>query len=268
MSQTGIIFDLKKFAIHDGPGIRTTVFFKGCPLECRWCHNPESISPAVVRLPADHPARNGNPACSRETVIGREVTVDDLMAEIMQDEIFYDQSGGGVTFSGGEPMLQIDFLEALLRECRKNGLHTALDTSGQAPLEDFDRVYDLLDLILYDLKIVDATDHEKYTGVSNQLILSNLKSLAARGGKLTVRIPMIPGISDTESNLRATADLLEPMKNIRNISLLPYNRLGEDKRGRFQLPDHREHWDTQSDDTMQVRKQQLEARGFRVSVGG
>jgi len=226
MGLSGIIFDLKKFAIHDGPGIRTTVFMKGCLLGCWWCHNPEGRKFEQEKILLKN-------RLSKEEFFGREITTDELMAEIKKDTVFYEQSGGGVTFSGGEPMHQIEFLEKMLRLCKKNNISTAIDTSGYVPYEYFERIYDLVDFFLYDLKIMDDILHQKYTTVSNKLILENLNRLTEMGNKIVIRIPIIPGITDSEKNLDAVADYLTPLKNITDICLLPYNKLGEDKRERF-----------------------------------
>ncbi len=232
----GTIFDIKKFAIHDGPGIRTTVFFKGCPLDCWWCHNPEGRKLETETLSVK-PGGDASDSCipARTVVIGRDVSVASVMDEVMKDVIFYDESGGGVTFSGGEPMMQPEFLLVLLQACKENGLNTAVDTSGYAPWDDFKKIYDLIDLFLYDLKLMDDESHVKYTGVSNKLILENLARLSSMGSKVEPRIPLIPGITDTEENLEAIAEFLTPQKNIRHVVLLPYNRLGEDKFRKFDL---------------------------------
>jgi len=175
MQIRGTIFDLKKFAIHDGPGIRTTVFFKGCPLDCAWCHNPEGVKPHretfTVLARGGGTDRDG---CEKEEVVGREVTVDEVMEEIEKDVIFYEQSGGGVTFSGGEPLQQEEFLAALLRECAVKNIRTAVDTSGFAPWEALERIARQTDMILYDLKIINEQEHVKYTGVVNKLVLARL----------------------------------------------------------------------------------------------
>jgi pyruvate formate lyase activating enzyme len=265
MALTGTIFDIKKFAIHDGPGIRTTIFFKGCPLNCIWCHNPESRNSEIERFPVRH-RTDHNHACTSETEIGRRVSVDEVMVEIMQDWIFYDQSGGGVTFSGGEPLLQMDFLLALLEECRTRNIHTAVDTSGYAPREDIRRVARAADLMLYDLKLMDDDAHNLYVGVSNELILGNLRDLASTC-PVIVRVPLIPDLTDTDANLDAVADFLTPLP-LKRLSLLPYNKLGEDKHERYALPGHRPNWAVQDAETLHRKAARFEARGFEVSIGG
>jgi len=190
------------------------------------------------------------------------------MEEIIKDEIFYDQSGGGVTFSGGEPMMQLEFLMSLLRECRLRAIHTAVDTSGYVSGEDFAELYDLVDLFLFDLKVMNEDSHFRYTGVSNRPIHDNLVALASRGEKVIVRIPMVPGVTDTVENLDAVVAFLKPLKNVRCISLLPYNRLGEDKAERYKLPGPRRRWQPPTAEDMNSRRKWLESLGYTVRVGG
>jgi pyruvate formate lyase activating enzyme len=218
----GIIFDIKRFAIHDGPGIRTTVFLKGCPMDCHLCHNPESRSPELEKT-------------CRDEVVGKEVSIEDVMAEISKEVIFYDQSGGGVTFSGGEPLLQPDFLHALLQQCRKLDIHTTLDTTGFSTIEDFNPIVPLVDLFLYDLKLMDESEHFKYTGVSNQLVKENLRKLEAENKTVIIRFPVIPGITDSEANIKAIGEFVTPMSNIGQIDLLPYHRIAEAKYKRLSM---------------------------------
>lgn len=165
-------------------------------------------------------------------------------------------------------MMQIEFLAALLAQCRRYGIHTAVDTCGHVPPEDFDRIYDLVDLIMYDLKIMDETKHIEYTGVSNKLIHANLKELARRGNKTVVRVPLIPGVTDTENNLNAILAFLKPMPSLRSISLLPYNNLGEDKIERYQLNRPLRQWQTQSSDELKSVSDHFVANGYNVSIGG
>lgn len=266
---TGIVFDIKKFSIHDGPGIRTTVFLKGCPLACWWCHNPESQSIGVeIMLQERRCIRCGAcvgecpngaivetevgvhtdlavctrcgecvPSCQAEArqLVGREMTVREVLAEVKQDTLFYDQSGGGVTISGGEPLFQRRFLTALLKSCREEELHTALDTCGFASWEVVDAVRPYVDTFLYDLKLIDDEQHKMYTGVSNQLILGNLKALVMNDQQVIVRIPLIPGITDTEHNLRPIAEHLAAFPKKVEINLLPYH---DSARGKYERLGH------------------------------
>lgn len=274
MAQTGIIFDIKKYAINDGPGIRTTVFLQGCPLSCWWCHNPESQSrtPALMYranrcvlcgecaavCPQNgiqiFPSPNGRGTRGEEGVAitdrskcdvcgtcaqtcyhgarevsGREVTVDEVLAEIERDVPFYDQSGGGVTFSGGEPLMQRSFLLELLRACHELDLHTVVDTSGYTTWEALDSIREYVDLFLYDLKLMDDERHIQYTGVSNKHILSNLLHLAQSGSQIYVRIPLIPGINDNEDNLRQTVDFIANLPNIAGVELMGYHDIAAAK---------------------------------------
>jgi pyruvate formate lyase activating enzyme len=263
----GTIFDLKRFTIHDGPGIRTTVFFKGCPLDCKWCHNPESRSSEIEYHTRRDELKNVEELTDK-TPIGCRISDEAVMREVVRDETFYDQSGGGVTFSGGEPMMQIDFLYALLQSCKKWGFHTAIDTCGHAPATDFENIYDLTDLFLFDIKLIDDDAHIKYTGVSNKLILFNLKMLAERGDKINIRVPMIPNVTDTDENLGAIAYCLEPLKSIRKISLLPYNKLGEDKIERYNLDRRPLHLDTQDVSALEEKALWFRSRGYEVQIGG
>lgn len=261
MSINGMIFNLKKFAIHDGPGIRTSIFLKGCPLKCWWCHNPEGqmSRPEVFSV---------NNSSRKKETYGRNVTVNELINEIEKDRVFYEQSGGGVTFTGGEPMMQIDFLEIVLHECKKANINTAVDTCGYAPFGDFERILEDVDLFLYDLKIIDDKEHQKYTGASNKIILENLQKLSESGSQIIIRIALIPGITDGQENLDAIYETIKPLDNIKNISLLPYNILGEDKRERFNIRNNLGHLTATETEALVVLRKQFESYGYAVKVGG
>ncbi len=256
---TGIVFNIMRFAVNDGPGIRTTVFLKGCPLHCLWCHNPESISRrSELFLRADRCIRCGacleacpNAAIRREggmfvtdrqlcrrcgrcveacwadarAIVGREMTAEEVLEEVGRDTVFYDESGGGVTFSGGEPLLQHEFLLSVLRGCRSRGIHTVVDTSGYADTAVLDAVADATDLFLYDLKLLDDERHCRFTGVSNRLVLENLRALAARSVRIIVRVPLMPGVNDDDENIRAIGGLVASL-GIGEIDLLPYHETG------------------------------------------
>lgn len=277
---TGMIFNIQRFSTHDGPGIRTTLFFKGCPLDCWWCHNPESKSslPQIaaraercIRCGAcgdacpqhlSGPCRRCGecaaacPTGARE-VAGRAISVEEAMREILKDRVFHERSGnalarsspgdsprssntsaerGGVTFSGGEPLLQSDFLCALLQSCRDQEVHTALDTCGYAPTEHLLRAASLASLILYDLKLIDDDKHRQFTGVSNQRILENLRVLSRHHTNTWIRIPVIPGINDTDADLEALAEVSATAGGVQRICLLPYHATGVGKLARFGDP--------------------------------
>jgi len=261
---TGLIFDIKKYAIHDGPGIRTTIFFKGCPLNCQWCHNPESRKQEceIFRV------NSGSKGKSVEKKIGRKVSSDFLISEILKDQIFYEESGGGVTFSGGEPLLQHIFLKEILIKCRDADIHTIIDTSGYVPYENIANILDFTDVLYYDLKLIDSEKHLKYTGMPNDLILENLEKLSEFETKIVIRIPMIPGVTDTDENLNKTASYLLKFKNISDISLLTYNKLGEDKRKRFGLDQYLNDLDIQSDEILLEKSKIFSSLGFNVKIGG
>lgn len=269
MPAKGIIFDLKKYAIHDGPGIRTTVFFKGCPLRCWWCHNPESQKLAAETIVTTNRRKCLNLSYSEtKEVVGREVSVDEVMQEIEKDVLFYDQSGGGVTVSGGEPLVQPDFLDALLTECIRQNIHTAVDTSGFATWDVFERICDKVRLFLYDLKLMDDEEHKKYTNVSNKRILENLRELGKRRANVIARIPIIPGITDSDKNLLELAIFLSSLKSIKEVNLLPYNRLGEKKYKRLNKLNKAEHLQVQSSQRMNELKSKFDSFRLNVKIGG
>ena len=262
MIMKGLIFDVQRFSLHDGPGIRTTVFLKGCNLRCLWCHNPESLysypeieyypnkcigcGSCIEQCPHANQIIDGKIVYCRENCIhcgkcaqncfagarvlaGKSMDVTVLMDIIEQDVSFYSRAGGGVTFSGGEPLLQKDFLEASLRECKNRGLHTAIDTAGNVPWEDLESILPLTDLFLYDLKAMDPEVHKHATGVDNVRILDNLQRLSAQNTPIIIRIPVVSGINDSIENMERTAEYLGELKNINKVELLSFHLLGEGK---------------------------------------
>ena len=299
----GMIFDIKHYAIHDGPGIRITVFFKGCPLHCRWCHNPEGISlHRELMLMPNRCARCGDCVrsckfgalaqkedgevvadrslctlcgdceriCQREAIalVGREMTVEDILAEVEKDRIFFDQSGGGVTLTGGEPLFQAELAEALIDRLHQVGIHVALDTSGYAPPETFLRLAGKSDLVLYDLKLMDDSQHKKFTGVSNQLILSNLKALDKTGKPIWIRFPLIPGVNDSHENLKALAGFLLELKSVKKLNVLPYHKGGVEKVRRLNQDDQFEIFEPPSQAMIDSIINYFRDRGLVVKQGG
>ena len=264
---TGTIFNIQRYSINDGPGIRTTVFLKGCPLSCKWCHNPESISPgkeiiiredrcircgecflrcnyfAVKSLDGEYITDQETCAqCGRcvevcftdaRAIVGKEMTVDDVMNEVEKDVIFYNQSGGGVTFSGGEPFLQHEFLIELLKASKQKNLHTAVDTSGYISSEILQKASRFIDLYLYDVKTLDNNIHKSFTGVSNKLILENLKRLTEWQKNIIVRVPLIPTLNDSLEAMQGIGYYVASLKSINEIHLLPYHRTGIEKYNRL-----------------------------------
>lgn len=224
----GCIFNVQRYSIHDGPGIRTTVFLKGCPLRCLWCQNPES-----QRFRAEHIVADG-----RSETIGRTVTAAEVVAQVAQDVIFYRRSGGGVTLSGGEPLAQPRFAAAILRFCKAAGIHTALDTSAYAPWSVLRELLTWVDLVLLDLKQLDPQRHREATGRSNALILENARRLCHETRvAVHVRLPVIPGYSDSVESVGATAAFVarELGRSI-PVHLLPYHRFAEGKYERLGRP--------------------------------
>ncbi|MBU8922203.1 MAG: glycyl-radical enzyme activating protein [Bacteroidales bacterium] len=265
ISTTGKIFDLKKFAIHDGPGIRTTVFFSGCPLDCWWCHNPEGIN--------NDNCGKGVPGKRffsdlEDCFTGPAVTIDNLMSEIKKDSVFYDQSSGGVTMSGGEPLMQPDFLKELLSACTESGIHTTLDTSGYSSPDILARITSDVDLYMFDIKLMNDEDHIMYTGVSNRQILENFRMLSASGKRIWARVPLIPGITDTTANLDSIVSFLVDCGKIECVSLLTYNRIGEDKFRRMGIEYRPGPLETQNDTKLDEIRALFERAGLVVSVGG
>jgi pyruvate formate lyase activating enzyme len=221
-----LIFDIRRYTIHDGPGIRTTVFFKGCPLRCWWCHNPESqetgIEQVIVKRVLDGMIFESMQA------VGSWRPAEEVMNEIAKDEVFYRESGGGVTFSGGEPLMQPDALRELIMLCKEKGYHTAIDTSGIAEPSSLKKVIGQADLWLFDLKLMNDISHLEFTGVSNELALRNLETLARQGKEIIIRFPLIPGITDEPENLEMISMLMKKLK-LDRIDILPYHSIAKEK---------------------------------------
>jgi pyruvate formate lyase activating enzyme len=300
--RNGVVFDIRKYSIHDGPGIRTTVFFKGCPLRCWWCHNPEGqeVEPELVyRKSRCIGCGECVKSCQREaislvaqavsvnrekcvlcndccrvcpsdalSIAGKRMSVKEVLEEIERDRTFYEESGGGVTFSGGEPLLQPDFLNALLKECKERAIHTVVDTCGFARYEIIDSIRNKVDLFLYDIKTMDSRKHTKYTGASNEQILKNLKKLAEGGSSIVISFPIIPGINDDDKNVTRTAEFISSLPNIKQVNLLPYHRAGIEKYKNLGKPYKLDKIQPPSNQRIKSVKEIMEAFGIRVGIGG
>ena len=261
--ESGGIFNIQKFSINDGPGIRTTVFLKGCPLNCLWCHNPESkrthpdvffdekkciLCGGCMQICENgcHILDGQTHVFNRETCVscgkcaeacvtdalekvGKTITVEEAVREVMKDAVFYQNSGGGLTLSGGEPMAQPVFTKALLTEAKKQGLHTCMETCGFSPWERLAEIRELVDIFLYDYKLTDPVLHKKYTGVSNEKILENLRKLDEAGSAIILRCPIIPTVNDTPEHFAGIAETANSLKNVLEINIEPYHPLGNSK---------------------------------------
>ncbi len=298
----GIVFDIMHFSTHDGPGIRTTVFLKGCPLHCEWCHNPESqarglelmLRPnlciaceacisacpqgAITLVDGVILTQRVNcdlcglcvEVCNAEAraIVGREMTVPEVMAEIQKDAIFYDQSGGGVTFSGGEALMQPDFVLELLKVCKEQGIHTAVDTCGFTNWNVIERVRPYVDLFLYDLKTLDDAAHRRYTGVPNGPILANLRKLSELGHPLILRMPLIPGVNDSPKAIRAVGQFAASLPNLVRLDVLPYHEAGVEKYRRLDKVYNLAEITPPSDDEVEEAASVLRGYHLNIQVGG
>jgi len=263
----GIIFDIKRFAVHDGPGIRTTVFLKGCPLSCIWCHNPESIDPAIKSVAKT--VNIGKKKFTEDETVGREMSVEEVMKELRKEQIFMEDSGGGVTFSGGEPLLQAEFLTEILSACQMENMHTTVDTCGFAKWEVLEKVARFTDLFLYDLKVIDSDLHNNYTKVPNNVILKNLSALLKMGKKVRIRIPLIPGITFTENNISETIVFLSKLSYpIDGVDLLLYHNTAAHKYERFGIDNLLKDIKPVGKSELTEMKRQFEEAGFKVKIGG
>jgi pyruvate formate lyase activating enzyme len=293
-----MIFNVQRFCIHDGPGIRTTVFLKGCPMRCSWCHNPEGISPApglsfdprkcigcgyCLRVCPEgaHVLQEDGHALRREVcvvcgqcteecfaraleLVGREATVEEVLAEVQRDRPFYDVSGGGMTVSGGEPLFQIDFTAALLACAKAEGLHCCVETSGYADFRCFERILESVDLFLYDIKDMDDKRHVEQTGVPNSDIIANLRALHAAGAAIRLRLPIIPGFNDRPDHIQGVAALVSELPNLRGVELMPHHRLGAGKRDRLGVSGQAQEPESPGKDAVGALAAELEGLGVPV----
>jgi pyruvate formate lyase activating enzyme len=264
----GLIFSVKRYSIHDGPGIRVTFFMKGCPLSCWWCHNPEGISPLPEKIELSE--KVGENEFIKTEEAGKYYTVEDVLDILEKEKMFISQSKGGVTFSGGEPMQQPEFLLEVLNACHDNGFQTAVDTSGYSLPVNYSAIIPYADLFLFDIKHLDDEKHTKYTGVSNALIISNFKLIIDSGRDVIVRIPVIPGYNDDENHLVLLRSFLTGNRsdNLKMINLLPYHRIGSSKYKRLNIPDRMEGIEPPSAARMNELKVFFEGTGIKVKIGG
>ncbi len=297
----GIIFDIKRYAIHDGPGIRTTVFFKGCPLRCSWCHNPESYvlepQPAMRRarcrlcrrcieicpqsaisltdgkLVTDTEKCTVCGECAEvcsagaREVIGRDVSAGEVLGELEKDVIFYDESGGGATFSGGEPLMQPDFLAECLTACRGRGIGTVVDTTLYAQWEVVERIAENTDLFLCDLKHMDPAEHLRMTGVDNDRILANIRRLADGGKEMIIRMPLIGGFNDDEANIEATGSFIAGLGGVDRLELLTCNTHGFEKAARLSGDYEMLRADAVGSEQTEAIAEKLRTFGLKVKTG-
>lgn len=273
---TGQIFNIQKYALHDGPGIRTTVFFKGCPLACPWCHNPESIQ-VEQEMTFNQAKCIGCNMCDDFTkpdpcpsealqFVSKSYTVEELMSEIMKDHVFYEQSQGGVTFSGGEPLLQSDFLLEVLKRCKEADIHTCVDTSGFVSWDTFKPLLAYVDLFLYDIKHTDGDVHKRLTGVSNQLILENFKKLI-KTNDVYIRIPLIAGVNDDEINILKIQKLIQT-NHVKQVNLLAYHNYAENKYDQLMNDYKFVLFEKPSEERIQAIKSFFESTGVKACIGG
>ena len=300
--QTGKIFDIKKYAIHDGPGIRTTIFFKGCPLSCWWCHNPEGIAPITQRLYRQERCigcRECADACPEEAIeissegvkweasdclycgtcagicpadavelIGKTMSVDEVVAEIAKDTVFYDESRGGITISGGEPLMQPSFLIELLDACKKLELHRTVDTSGYTETQTLLEAATRTDLFLYDLKHMDSEKHIRFTGVSNERILTNLQVLSRQEAEIVIRFPIIPGFNSDQENIDKTGAFISSLPGVSRIHILPYHCAATAKYKNLGLNFNTSEVAKPTRDFLVSIARRLETYQLKVQIGG
>lgn len=254
----GRIFDIQRFSVHDGPGIRTIVFLKGCPLRCRWCCNPESQSYEIQQM-----TMNG-----KVKTVGRDVTAGEVIAEVERDHGYYKRSGGGLTLSGGETLTQPDFAVALLALAHQRGINTAIESTGFADFSVIQKILPHLDLYLMDIKHIDSDKHKAFTGQPNDLILANAQRIARSPVKLIIRTPVVPGFNDTEEEIGAIARFAASLPGVEEMHLLPYHRIGSDKYKGLGREYTLAHIDPPSQERMNKLLEVVNRCGLRGQIGG
>lgn len=296
----GLIFDIQRYSIHDGPGIRTLVFMKGCPLSCIWCCNPESQSPSqeimvtpnkcigckrCIEVCPTGAAEKKDPLEARELcivcgscvkacpstarrLVGHYMSLEEVMKEVEKDFPFYQRSGGGMTVTGGEPLMQADFVRMLLKSCQEKGIHTAIETCGYAEWEDFKNMLEYVDLTLYDIKYMNNEKHRELMGVGNELILQNAKEVAKLGKDMVIRVPVIPDCNDSLENMEAIAEFARTLEGVEEIHLLPYHRLGESKYDRLGKSYKLKGVKPLDKESLSKQKKIIESYQLKVQVGG
>ena len=289
MEQKGLVFGIQHFSIHDGEGIRSNVFLKGCPLRCLWCHNPEGLSSQIgiqyiqnkcrgcgrcgyifknmhdlyIKTESQKQAYAAQCVYGALEPVGNWMTVTEVIDDVMKDLRFFKESDGGITVSGGEPMLQHEFTLALLKEAKKRGIQTAMETSGFALLEQYKQVLPYVDEFLWDYKETDEIKHKEFTGVSNQRILENLDALYKDGANIILRCPIIPGLNDTEEHFRGIAQRSSQMKNLKGVELMPYHKFGVAKDTRIGRMEQKEY-EVPSKNMKKYWEEQIIAMGGRL----
>lgn len=258
LNVSGRIFDIQKFSVHDGPGIRTIVFLKGCPLRCRWCCNPESQGFEIQTM-----LQNG-----KAKTVGKDITVKDVIDLVKQDMPYYRRSGGGMTLSGGEMLAQSDFAYALLRCAKESAINTAVETTGFAPYEKIEKMLPYIDTVLMDIKHTDSRKHKEFTGQPNELILENAVKIAENARKLIVRVPVVPTFNDTEAEIAAIAKFAASLNGVKEINLLPYHRFGKDKYDGLNREYLMGDVPSPTDEHMQKLKAVAESYGLECKIGG
>ncbi len=258
LNVSGRIFDIQKFSVHDGPGIRTIIFLKGCALRCKWCCNPESQSFEIQKM-----LQNG-----KEKTVGKDITVADVLKIVKQDMPYYRRSGGGMTLSGGEMLCQSDFAYALLRCAKESAINTAVETTGFASYDIIEKMLPYIDTVLMDIKHTDSAKHKEFTGQPNDIILGNAIKIAENASKLVIRVPVIPTFNDTEAEIADIAKFASSLKGVKEINLLPYHRFGKDKYDGLNREYLMGDLPSPTDEHINKLKAVAESYGLKCQIGG